>query len=75
MNAFKFKYHDHNYNDCRIIITKSNQEICDIIFKNLIDIIVVACYYSNRFGNSDIYLDKIDDNELSNRILFLKIIH
>lgn len=72
MNAFKFKYHDHNYNDCRIIITKSNQEICDIIFKNLIDIIVVACYYSNRFGNSNIYLDKIDDNELSNRILFLK---
>lgn len=71
-NSFKFKYHEHNYNDCRILITKSNQEISDIIFKNIIDIIVVACYYSNRFVNSDAYLDIINDNDLTNRILFLK---
>ena len=71
-NSFKFKYHEHNYNDCRILITKPNQEISDIIFKNIIDIIVVACYYSNRFVNSDAYLDIINDNDLTNRILFLK---
>ena len=33
---------------------------------------MVSCYYSNRFTNSDTYLDKIDDQELTNRILFLK---
>ena len=71
-NSFKFKYHEHKYSECRIIITKPNEEVCDIIFKNIIDIIVVSCYYSNRFTNSDTYLDKIDDQELTNRILFLK---
>ena len=38
-NQFKFKYHDHNYNDCRILITNNEDETHDIILKNIIDII------------------------------------
>ena len=71
-NQFKFKYYDHNYNDCRILITNNENEVYDIILKNIIDIIIVACYYSNRYNNADSFLESLNDSVLSNRILFLK---
>lgn len=72
MNCFKFKYHDHNYNECRILVTKTNDYDNDIIFKYLIDLVIVSCYYSNRFTNADSYLDRINTIDIVNRILFLK---
>lgn len=72
VNCFKFKYHDHNYSECRILVTKNNETDSDIIFKNLIDLVVVSCYYSNRFANADSYLERISNIDIVNRILFLK---
>lgn len=72
LNSFKFKYHDHNYNDCRILLTKTYEDIEDLIFKNIINIVVVACYYSSRYTNSDNYIDLIGDIQLTERVLFLK---
>ena len=72
LHQFKFKYHDHNYNDCRILVTNNNDELDDLIFKNIIDIIVVACYYSNRYTSADCFLETLNDNILLDRILFLK---
>lgn len=71
-NQFKFKYHDHNYNDCRILITNNEDETHEIILKNIIDIIIVACYYSNRYNNADNFLESLNDSILVERILFLK---
>lgn len=71
-NQFKYKYHDHNYNNCRILITNFNDSVQDDIFKNIINIIVVACYYSNKHNNADNFLEIINDKNLINRILFLK---
>jgi hypothetical protein len=72
MNSFKFKYHDHNYSECRILVIKNKEYDSDIIFKNLIDLVIVSCYYSNRFTSADAYLDRISDIDIVNRILFLK---
>ena len=72
MNCFKFKYHEHNYTDCRILVTKNNDYDHDIIFKHLIDLVIVSCYYSKRFNNADSYLDRINTIDIVNRILFLK---
>ena len=71
-NQFKYKYHDHNYNNCRILVTNLNENVQDDIFKNIINIIVVACYYSNKHNNADNFLEIINDKNLINRILFLK---
>ena len=51
-NQFKFKYYEHNYDDCRILVTKNEDSVNDYIFKhdrhnNC------RCYYSNRYINAD----------------------
>ena len=71
-NQFKFKYHDHNYNNCRILVTNNDDNNNDIIFKNILDIVIVACYYSNRYNNSDNFLESLNDSILVDRVLFLK---
>jgi hypothetical protein len=38
----------------------------------LIDLVIVSCYYSNRFTTADSYLDRINTIDIVNRILFLK---
>ena len=79
LNSFKYKYHDHEYNDCRLINIKNVKpisEICDKFYepfqKNIIDIFVVCCYYSNRFNTADEYLNKCPDTTFTNYVLFLK---
>jgi hypothetical protein len=73
-NSFRYKYHDHNYQQCRILIVKdkSCSEICEIIQTNIINIFVVSAYYSNRYNSADEYLSTCDDGDLQERILFLK---
>lgn len=75
-NHFKFKYHDQNYSDCRILTIK-NISTNNINFsefnQNILNIIVVACYYSNRFKNADLFLqEKCKDYEFSKKIFYLK---
>lgn len=79
LNSFRYKYHDHEYKDCRLINIKnikSIAEICDKIYEpfknNIIDIFVVSCYYSNRYNNADDYLNNCQDIQYSNHVLYLK---
>tara|TARA_Y100000591_G_C21854244_1_gene713929 strand:+ start:10463 stop:11971 length:1509 start_codon:yes stop_codon:yes gene_type:complete len=74
LSAFKFKYHDHPYDTCRIIVTntKIDSSLHDSLLKIMIDVIIVACYYSNRYNNADAYLLMSGDITLSERVLFLK---
>ena len=78
LNIFKFKFHDHTLECCRLIkyINNENNEsfnskYYDIIKKNIINIYVISCYYSNRFKSSDDFLSNINDN-FTNNILYLK---
>lgn len=75
-NHFKFKYHDQNYSDCRILTIKN---ICvnNINFtelnQNMLNIIIVSCYYSNRFKNADQFiLEKCKNTNFSKKIFYLK---
>jgi len=74
LSAFKFKYYDHPYETCRIILTNSkiDSSLHDSILKIMSDIIIVACYYSNRYSCADAYLTICGDNILKERVLFLK---
>ena len=73
-NSFRYKYHDHNYNDCRLLIFKNKptSDMYDLLQKSIIDIFVVCTYYSNRYISADEYLSVCEDDNLQKRILFLK---
>ena len=73
-NSFRYKYHDHNYQNCRLLILqdKPTPELYDTIQKMIINIFVISTYYSNRYTSADEYLILCDDSNLQNRILFLK---
>jgi len=75
--TFKHKYHDHDYNDCRIIqisdFVKSENVWSSVITQTGLDIICVACHYSDRYGSSDKYaIQYSNDNELINNVFYLK---
>lgn len=75
-NAFRYKYHDHPYSDCRLINIKNIklniEEIMGELQFPIIDIFVVCCYYSNRYGSADKYLNISQDNILRNHAFYLK---
>lgn len=72
----KTKYYEHDLKLSRIINThKSIQNKNDwlhLIKNNIIDIIVVACHYSNRFENAELFLDNIHQTYVLDRINYLK---
>lgn len=75
--TFKHKYHDHEYNDCRIIqisdFVKSETVWNGILTQSALDILCVACHYSERYGSSDKYaLEYSNDTQLINHVFFLK---
>lgn len=76
--TFKYKYHEkHNESMCRIlnVLPLIEQTAwCDhtIDFYGL-DILCVACHYSNIYGNADDYLiDFSHDNEIQQNVFRLK---
>ena len=76
---FRYKYHDHAYKDCRLLtmnILKSNTEVSDKMYeslqRNIINIFVVCCYYSNRYENADNYLNSIKNDDIYDHALYLK---
>jgi hypothetical protein len=73
-NAFRYKYHEHNYSECRILLVKNkiNEGIFEELHKIIIDLVVVACHYSNRYNCADDYLTLCEESDLRQRILFLK---
>lgn len=75
--TFRHKYHDHDYQNCRII--KINETIRsesiwhEILKQSILDIICIACHYSSRFSSSDEFaLTHSNDQELSDSIFYLK---
>lgn len=76
--SFKYKYHEqHSYNDCRLLnindTIKTDNIWTNVINNSALDIICVACHYSNRYKGSDnVIINLSNDNELTNKIFYLK---
>lgn len=75
-DSIKFTYRNYEYNDCRIIyFTKSikNNFWIHFLKNNFFNIIAVACHYSNRFKNADLYLSSSKNKIFKEKILYRKI--
>lgn len=76
-NNFITKYHENNeYENYRLmnaLDTISIELIQEIIKKLGLDLLCVACHYSTRFTSSDTFLETKIEEELKNRVLFLKM--
>jgi len=73
--VFKFKYYDHDYKDCRLVMIndmQGNFELPEYFYKNILDIFCVSLHYSKRYGSADGYLEESYETELVNHALFLK---
>ena len=73
MQSFKFKYHvEHNYSQIRILNSVVGGSLINLN-ENGLNILCVACHYSNRYGNSDNYLMKHSNDDIFiNAVLYLK---
>ena len=67
--SFKYKYHaEHNYSQIRLLTSVSNG-----VSEVTLDMLCVACHYSNRYQSSDNYLLKFsNDDTIINSVLYLK---
>lgn len=77
VSSFKYKYHDQTYNKTRLLKTSShinNNAVWSVnLPKNILNIIAVACHYSSRYGNSDLFVEKaIRDHNVKEYIFYLK---
>jgi hypothetical protein len=75
--TFNHKYHDHDYNDCRVITISDFVKVetvwNSIITQTGLDAICVACHYSERYGSSDNYaLQYSNDADLIHDVFYLK---
>ena len=70
----KYKWHSHNYKQCRIINFDNSITITEswekMLKKHYCDFVVVACHYSEQYGNADKYLSK-NKNSLNLNISYL----
>ena len=74
MGSFKIKYREEDLNNVRLINIKIIDKNIwkEILEKNILNIICVSCYHSNRFENSEIFLSNIKSKKIKNNILFYK---
>jgi hypothetical protein len=73
----KFKYYDHNYQECRLLAierTSGRKKIEMPIFftKHMLDFLCVASHYATRYGNADKFLNQCNESRLVEHALFLK---
>ena len=76
-NSIKHKYHNHSYQDCRLIKINDciNNEniISSVISNNILNLICVSIHYSKRFESSDTYLlNHSNDDLLIQYAFFIK---
>lgn len=75
--SFKHKHHHHAYDSCRLITilpcVQQEEYWKDWIKYSALDLLCVACHYSNRYGSADQFLETLQtDFDLKDHILYLK---
>ena len=77
VNNLVTKFHDsYLFSNCRLLKSNDNISIeiwSDILSKNILDIICVAAHYSQRFKNSDYFINNnVNNEEMKTYVLYLK---
>lgn len=72
LGNFKLKYHDHNYDKMRFFNCRMKSDIHIDIENNILDLLCVACHYSQRYNNADSFINKTQDVKLSKNVFFCK---
>lgn len=75
LNNFKYKYYEHDYAKCRFLLLKkqdNSHTLSHLLSKNIMDLFCVCKHYSTRYGSADGFIERINDNELTNYVDFLK---
>jgi|UniRef100_A0A6C0IPW0 hypothetical protein len=75
-NTLKYKYKDHEYGNCRILsINESinNENLWNTMLdKQSLNILCVACHYSDRYGDSDTFVKShCHDSKLTDKIMYI----
>jgi hypothetical protein len=75
--TFKHKYYEHDYSCCRLLKIKDtvkNENIWrPIVVNTTLDLLCVACHYSQRYESSDRFLMKSTNGELiAESVFYLK---
>lgn len=71
--TFRYKYHEkHCNNDCRVVPILENLQIDKIVQPIALDILCVACHYSNRYQSSDAFLLNYHETHLVDYVMKLK---
>jgi hypothetical protein len=75
--TFKYKYHEHEYELCRLLKMsegiKFQHQWEPILNNSVLDLICVACHYSTRYNSSDEYvLYANNDDSLTANAFYLK---
>lgn len=76
-STFKHKYYDHEYERCRMVKindTIESEHIWGNILQNVsVNLLCVACHYSIRYGSSDDYVLRFNNQDtLEKTVFFLK---
>ena len=77
-STFKYKYHEHDYSNCRILNIMDNVQYesqwSDFLKNNALDVLCVGIHYSMRYESSDQFLSERNmDKQIEDNILFLKM--
>jgi hypothetical protein len=75
--TFKHKYYDHDYDKCRMVKindTIESEHIWGNILQTIsVNLLCVACHYSIRYGSSDEYVLRFNNQDtLEKTVFFLK---
>lgn len=75
--TIKYKYHDHEYENCRIINIQNSirqeNNWNTIVANYALDIFCVSCYYSNRYNGSDGYIENhCNRDDIQKSVLFIR---
>jgi len=71
IDSFKYKFWDHKYDQCRMISCK-----CPELYTfptNILNVISVATYLSNKYSNAEGFLNQCKENEFIQKTLFLNM--
>ena len=74
-NHIKFKFHEHEFRTCRLLPRLSVEEVSKAaiwtIGKHTLEVMSVACHYSERYSGSDGFLERACDHEFRESVLYL----
>ena len=76
-NTIKYKYHQHTYKDFRILqmneTVKQESNWLYLLKSYALDILCVSCHYSQRFDDSDNYIQHhCNNNIVTENVMFVK---